>query len=204
MATPAAASTPSVKFAAGVGGGEAAGRPSMARQKSSGTLRTLLGAKLPGATSARGTSWSSKLRKMGSDKLREMYKVMGGASGKEGEAAAAEFDDLGKSGKDGDKASPLAAGLRELLAPLKLDGKVRVLGSAKVAQSKVELAVEWCDQNGVADMEDLHDMDDSEKASFVKSLALKVVQLKKLCRALKVDEGLIELLALEAQGIGKR
>ena len=87
----------------------------MARQKSSGTLRALLGAKLPGATSASGRSWSSKLRAMGSGKLRDMYKAMGGASGKEAEAA-------GGAPAEGD--SDFTAELRGLLRELKLEAKL--------------------------------------------------------------------------------
>ena len=90
----------------------------MARQKSLGTLRKLLGGQLPGMTRS-GRSWSSKLRAMSSGKLREMYKVMGGASGKEEEAAA--DDDV------------LTAGLRQLLK-----------GSGSKLEGKLAEMVAWC------------------------------------------------------------
>jgi len=95
-------------------------------------------------------------------------------------------------GGQSSKADPLTAGLRGLLAPLKLDSAMSM--SAKVTTSKLELARAWCEENGAADVDDLKGLDNSDKVDFVEALQLKRLQAKSLCRALKVDENLIELL----------
>ena len=127
----------------------------MARQKSSGTLRHLLGAKL-GGTSGSGRSWSSKLRAMSSGKLREMYKVMGGASGKQ--ATPPADDDV------------VTTGLRQLLK-----------GSGKTLEGKLAEMVAWCRDEDIETIEMLRDMEDE----LIEALNLKAGPAKHLRKRIR-------------------
>jgi len=73
--------------------------------------------------------------------------------------------------------------------------------SMKVTTSKLDLALAWCEENGAADMDDLNDMGDSDKVRFVAALKLKLLQAKKLCKKLGVDEALVELLDVKLTGV---
>ena len=65
---------------------------------------------------------------------------------------------------------------------------------------QLELAREWCEENGATDLEDLMGLDDSDKVDLVEKLDLKRFKAKSLCRKLEVNEQLIELLDAKLKG----
>ena len=78
----------------------------------------------------------------------------------------------------------MRAGVRKLLKALKLDGAINPLGSMKETQSKLELALAWCEQEGATTVEDLFDLPPEEKDSFIAALQLKPIKVRQLRKQL--------------------
>jgi len=104
--------------------------------------------------------------------MMSLFKSMGGGSSSS-KAVEAHDDD------------PLRAGLRELLKPLKLDGEVNPFGSLRETHGKVDLAMAWCEEEGLTTISDLFESDEEGQNSFVAALKLKKFKEKQLLKNLK-------------------
>ena len=162
------------------------------RQKTSSSLRRLL---LPSVLSASGKTLSSKSLKskvssMDDRSLAKWFQRVRRPKSAAGEGGSSRARSDSLESDDGD--AELRDGLLKWLQPLRLPSKV--LGAA------MECGLVWCREQG-ARSDELGELDDSYKANFVEALHLKPIPRTKLSRALRIDEALIALIALEAGGL---